>query len=90
MRTKFCVFRGRHDRQRTAVIRIAAITLASDSAPRDFAHLSNEPTPPLGLYLLDLDGCIASALPCNRLQINDYMRGDVDMVRECSSDPCPQ
>ena len=31
-RTKFCVFRGRYDRQRTLVIRIAAITLASDSA----------------------------------------------------------
>ena len=31
-RTKFCVFRGRCDRQRTLVIRIAAITLASDSA----------------------------------------------------------
>ena len=32
MRTKFCVFRGRYGRQRTLVIRIAAITLASDSA----------------------------------------------------------
>ena len=31
-RTKFCVFRGRYDCQRTLVIRIAAITLASDSA----------------------------------------------------------
>ena len=31
-RTKFCVFRERYDRQRTLVIRIAAITLASDSA----------------------------------------------------------
>ena len=31
-RTNFCVFRGRYDRQRTLVIRIAAITLASDSA----------------------------------------------------------
>ena len=31
-RTKFCVFRGRYDHQRTLVIRIAAITLASDSA----------------------------------------------------------
>ena len=31
-RTKFCVFRGRYDRQRTLVIRIAATTLASDSA----------------------------------------------------------
>ena len=32
MRTKFCVFRGRYDRHRTLAIRIAAITLASDSA----------------------------------------------------------
>ena len=31
-RTKFCGFRGRSDHQRTLVIRIAAITLASDSA----------------------------------------------------------
>ena len=31
-RTKFCVFGGRCDRQRTLVIRIAAITLTSDSA----------------------------------------------------------
>ena len=31
-RTKFCVFREAYDRQRTLVIRIAAITLASDSA----------------------------------------------------------
>ena len=31
-RTKFCVFRGRYDRQWTLVIRIAAITLASDSS----------------------------------------------------------
>ena len=31
-RTNFCVFRGRYDRQRALVIRIAAITLASDSA----------------------------------------------------------
>ena len=31
-RTNFCVSRGRYDRQRTLVIRIAAITLASDSA----------------------------------------------------------
>ena len=31
-RTKFCVFRGNYDRQRTLVIRIASITLASDSA----------------------------------------------------------
>ena len=31
-RTKYRVFRGRYDRQRTLVIRIAAITLASDSA----------------------------------------------------------
>ena len=30
--TKFCIFRGRYDRQRTLLIRIAAITLASDSA----------------------------------------------------------
>ena len=32
MRTKFCVFRGRYDHQRTLVIRSAAITLVSDSA----------------------------------------------------------
>ena len=32
MRTKFCVSRGRYDRQRTLVIRITGITLASDSA----------------------------------------------------------
>ena len=31
-RTTFCVFRRRYDRQRMLVIRIAAITLASDSA----------------------------------------------------------
>ena len=31
-RRKFCVFRGRYDRQRMLVIRIAAIILASDSA----------------------------------------------------------
>ena len=31
-RTNSCVFRGRYDRQRTLAIRIAAITLASDSA----------------------------------------------------------
>ena len=31
-RTNFCVFRGRCDHQRTLVIRVAAITLASDSA----------------------------------------------------------
>ena len=31
-RTKFCGLRGRHDSQRTLVIRIAGITLASDSA----------------------------------------------------------
>ena len=45
-RTKFCVFRGRYDCQRTLVIRIAAITLASNSAiskkkklSRHLAHL---------------------------------------------------
>ena len=32
MRTKFCVFRGTYDHQRTLVIRIVAITLASESA----------------------------------------------------------
>ena len=31
-RTKFCVLGGRYDRQRMLAIRIAAITLASDSA----------------------------------------------------------
>ena len=32
-RTKFCVFRGRYDRQRMLVIRIAAMTLASPKGP---------------------------------------------------------
>ena len=44
-KTKFCVFRGRYDRQRTLVIRIAAITLASDSAiTLARFHPSKQPT----------------------------------------------
>ena len=54
MRTKFCVFRGIYDCQRTLVIRISVVTLASDSAttlarfrpPKDvsFFHLKNAVT----------------------------------------------
>ena len=48
MRTSFCVLGGRYDRQRTRVIRIAAITLAGSSAIT-IAHLRHDLVSPIAL-----------------------------------------
>ena len=46
-----CVFTGRYDRQRLLVIRIAAITLASDSAITLERFRPSKPPPPMLIYI---------------------------------------